>query len=225
MIEAPNDCCCRWTMIQRQIQRCRGRSKVLSQTSMRVRNRQRKRISGIASPSVASNSSVLLLTMRNSGCRFLRMAMLSIVGTPTFSSNLASLSTPYSFSMSAGQEHGRRPEPDEGKPKSAARTSGRRTSRCAQVRCGYPLLLAGTEKFLVVGNYSSSHSSPPASRSVSHRNPGAQLSERNPEINRPTARGKSGREGPLRNPGRASRRNDSQGFQSPHHSRWRPQRT
>ena len=60
--------------------------------------------------------------------------------------------------------HGRRPEPGEGEPRSAARTSGRRTSRCAQVRCGDPLLFAGTEKILVVGNYSSSHPPLPASR-------------------------------------------------------------
>ena len=49
-------------------------------------NNKGKQTSCIASPSAASKSSVRRSTMRNSGCLFLPTAMLSIVGTPTFSS-------------------------------------------------------------------------------------------------------------------------------------------
>ena len=190
-----------------------------------AKNKQGKRISGIANPSAPSKTSARRSRTKSSGCPFLPMAMLSIGDYADF---LIASQKPEEalqlLDIGRARTLGGRPGTGEAEARCAARAGSQRTSGCAQARQHHSLLFARAEKILVMGNHPSSHPPLPASRSVGYRNPGPELSKRHPEIDRPTARGKSGRKESLRDPRHAGRGNDSQGFQSPYHSGWRSER-
>ncbi len=188
MNEAPNDCCCRWAMTPQQIQRCRGKSKARSQTFMRAKTSQRKRISGIASPSAASSSSarpiddeeLRLPFFANGDALYRRYADFLIASRkPEYALQLLDIGRARTLAEGLGL--------DKEKPNIRPEQPGDVQAVARKLDSTILFYSLGPKKFLVVGHYAASHPHFPAPRSVGHRNSGAQLSERNPEIDRPPA--------------------------------------